>query len=216
MPARASSASRGVPVVDIRAATDQDQRAISRLLATAFADKLVPVIGSPGAAVRLFEEAWQTELGRRAQVIVAERRGEMAGAIVLRTTDSPAPRDDRALWRALRRHTPWWRLPLVLLALSLLDNEAEPDRAYVDALAVATPFRGHGIGGALLRSAFEWARDQGVSEIDLDVSVHNPGAQRLYERNGFCVRATRYSLLMRLLVGHLGFRRMSRVLRDER
>ena len=140
----------------------------------------------------------------------------LSAAIVLRTTEAPAPRDDRALWQALRRNTPWWRLPLVLLALTLLDNEAEPDHVYVDALAVAAPYRGHGIGGALLRDAVAWARDQGANQISLDVSVHNSGAQRLYARHGFRVRATRYSLLMRLLVGHLGFRRMSRVLRDER
>ena len=200
----------------LRTATEQDQRAISRLLAAAFADKLVPVIGSAGAAIRLFEEAWRTELGRREQVILAEKGGELAGAIVLRKPDSPTPRDDRAIWRALRRHTPWWRLPLVLLALTLLDGDLGADQVYVDALAVAPPYRGHGIGGDLLHSAVEWARRQMVNEISLDVSVHNPGAQRLYERNGFCVRATRYSLLMRLLVGHLGFRHMSRVLRDER
>jgi aminoglycoside 6'-N-acetyltransferase len=57
------------------------------------------------------------------------------------------------------------------------------------ALAVLPAWRGRGVGTALLRAAEDWARAQGAERMVLDLDVHNPGAQRLYEREGYVVEA---------------------------
>ncbi|MGN6109769.1 MAG: GNAT family N-acetyltransferase [Kofleriaceae bacterium] len=45
--------------------------------------------------------------------------------------------------------------------------------------------RGQGHGRALLQTAIDWARERGLSWIDLGVFAHNARARRLYESMGF-------------------------------
>ena len=52
-------------------------------------------------------------------------------------------------------------------------------------LMVAKAYRGRGIGFALLGQAVAWARERGVSKLELHVFPHNVAAMRLYERFGF-------------------------------
>ena len=53
------------------------------------------------------------------------------------------------------------------------------------ALDVGIEFRGCGIGTALIRAVEAMAVDMGTSEVNLEVSVENEDAIRLYERLGF-------------------------------
>jgi len=52
-------------------------------------------------------------------------------------------------------------------------------------ILVAASHRGRGIGRALLEQAVGWARDAGVSKIELHVFPWNEPALRLYESFGF-------------------------------
>ena len=53
-------------------------------------------------------------------------------------------------------------------------------------IAVAKPWRGKGIGTALLKRLIDWCRDNPtVKRLDLEVFNNNHGAIRLYERLGF-------------------------------
>jgi ribosomal protein S18 acetylase RimI-like enzyme len=52
-------------------------------------------------------------------------------------------------------------------------------------LMVAADRRGRGIGRALLSAAVDWARDAGVTKLELHVFPWNEPAIRLYERFGF-------------------------------
>ena len=66
---------------------------------------------------------------------------------------------------------------------------------WVKDLAVAPPFRGRGIGEALLRHAFSAFHDRGIETVGLKVDADNPtGAVRLYERVGM-TRERRYLML---------------------
>lgn len=59
---------------------------------------------------------------------------------------------------------------------------------YVEELAVAPSWRGHGVGTALMAAVDEWARGRGSMSVALDHFHTNEGAHRLYERLGFRVR----------------------------
>ena len=52
-------------------------------------------------------------------------------------------------------------------------------------MSVAAPWRGLGVGGALLEAAAGWAAANGVNKLVLSVFPHNERAVRFYERQGF-------------------------------
>ena len=52
-------------------------------------------------------------------------------------------------------------------------------------LMVAARFRRRGVGSALLAAAEEWARNAGVTKLELHVFPHNFPAIALYERLGY-------------------------------
>lgn len=73
----------------------------------------------------------------------------------------------------------------VLAYLSIEVHRETEDRLYLDDLSVAAPYRGAGIGTALLRRAEDYARELGVPAVMLHVERTNAGALRLYERLGY-------------------------------
>jgi ribosomal protein S18 acetylase RimI-like enzyme len=56
---------------------------------------------------------------------------------------------------------------------------------WVDNLAVATSHRRQGIGSALLEKGAEWAREQGLRSVMLEIQTKNYPAICLCQRNGF-------------------------------
>ncbi len=65
-----------------------------------------------------------------------------------------------------------------------MDDEARPGELYIDSLATMPPYRGTGVGRALLQHWIEKAQEQGLTAT-LAVSPANPRALALYERLGF-------------------------------
>jgi RimJ/RimL family protein N-acetyltransferase len=52
-------------------------------------------------------------------------------------------------------------------------------------MTVARPWRGRGVGSALLAAAIEKARDEGLHKLSLEVFPHNHAAIALYRKFGF-------------------------------
>jgi ribosomal protein S18 acetylase RimI-like enzyme len=75
----------------------------------------------------------------------------------------------------------------VLIGHLDLKARDEPSTAHraVLGLGVLAPFRGRGVGRALLGEALAWARTQPLAWIDLYVFAENARAQRLYAAHGF-------------------------------
>lgn len=69
--------------------------------------------------------------------------------------------------------------------------------AFIDELAFAESHRGKGLGGLALELAEDYARQQDVRALHLEVERHLEGAQRLYRRAGF-VDQDRFLLTKRL------------------
>jgi RimJ/RimL family protein N-acetyltransferase len=64
-------------------------------------------------------------------------------------------------------------------------------------MSVAAPFRGVGLGGALLELALEWAAAWTYSKATLSVLGHNDAAVRFYERHGFIHEGRRVAQFIR-------------------
>ncbi|CAM2920572.1 GNAT family acetyltransferase [Legionella steigerwaltii] len=62
-----------------------------------------------------------------------------------------------------------------------------PVFAHVGALGIGVlaPYRGQGIGEALLSTALQMAKSKGLTRIELTVREHNKAAISLYEKYGF-------------------------------
>lgn len=76
------------------------------------------------------------------------------------------------------------------VAINIIDEEENKrfnrKRGYVDSLGVRRPWRGRGLGRALLVRSLAMFRDRGMTEVGLGVDAANPtGALRLYESVGF-------------------------------
>ena len=62
-------------------------------------------------------------------------------------------------------------------------------------LGIAPPYRGRGLGTALLLQALHGFRRVGLDRAILEVTAQNAGAIRLYRRFGFRSRKTLYKVL---------------------
>jgi len=58
-------------------------------------------------------------------------------------------------------------------------------------LAVAKDFWGHGIGTALMNAHEEWARQNGIVRLQLEVVTENERAVALYKKRGFAIEGTK-------------------------
>ena len=63
----------------------------------------------------------------------------------------------------------------------------EPEKIYIRSMAVAPTAQGRGLGQKLLETREYDARERGYTKLYLYTTFVLPGAQPLYEKNGFVV-----------------------------
>ena len=80
-----------------------------------------------------------------------------------------------------------------------LRPDAHPNSAHVTwlGMSVAEPFRGLGLGGALLETAAEWAAVSGFVKLALGVFPENARAVAFYARHGFTEEGRRRAQYVR-------------------
>lgn len=84
---------------------------------------------------------------------------------------------------------------------SLYDRQAKPSQLLMDGITVHKDKRGQGIGSRLLDEIKQYGRDKGYNSVRLDVIDTNPGARRLYEREGFVATKSEYFGYLRRILG---------------
>jgi RimJ/RimL family protein N-acetyltransferase len=110
---------------------------------------------------------------------------------LLTTSSWRSAADERRYLRAVRR-SPNAAVFIAEAAEGLVGRlsvarDSHPASAHVAdlGLMVAAPYRRRGIGSALLDEAVAWAREAGVTKLELHVFPHNEPAIALYEQFGF-------------------------------
>ena len=79
----------------------------------------------------------------------------------------------------------WHHLKQKQIKEATIDNEADDDEYYIDALAVDPLHQGRGIAKQLFAAAEHYARIHQFGKIALNVDVTNEKALALYERLGY-------------------------------
>ncbi|KRK48906.1 N-acetyltransferase GCN5 [Secundilactobacillus kimchicus JCM 15530] len=71
------------------------------------------------------------------------------------------------------------------------ESETDGNEWYLDSIAVSPDYQGHGVGRQLLNALPKVAAKNDEKVIGLNVDFDNPGAMKLYARNGYQVVGTR-------------------------
>ena len=167
------------PVIDYAIDFDASQiKTAARLYDEAFGEKFALAIHSHHDRQALFEGGFVSRFA-----IAASVNTKLIGLAGLHTPDSSLTGGIgvgmiltqlgvvRGLW--------------AIVVFSLYERKPTAGQLLMDGIAVHQDYRGYGIGTQLLRNVVDYARQNGFQTIRLDVIDTNPGARRLYERQGF-------------------------------
>lgn len=94
-----------------------------------------------------------------------------------------------------------WAGLRAIIVFALYERERQADELLMDGIAVASNWRGRGIGTQLFAALQNYARDNSYRTIRLDVIDTNPAARRLYERLGFVAVKTQHFGYLRKWLG---------------
>jgi L-phenylalanine/L-methionine N-acetyltransferase len=146
----------------------------------AAADALLPPPGieiRPGrpSDARSFHEMWRAVVEERRWV-----RTEVVGPVrAYRKSFARSWSEDRARLLAVG--------PDGVIGFVTIERMTHPANRHVATLgtAVAAPWRGRGVGSALMAEAMRWAREAGIEKVTLEVYPGNDAAIALYRKFGF-------------------------------
>jgi GNAT superfamily N-acetyltransferase len=150
----------------------------------AFGEKLRIALSPPDRAIEMLAESLDPDYA----IIARSVDGQLLGVAGYKT---PAGSFMAINFECLRRHFgivgATWRG----LVLSLLVRQPAAGTLLMDGIFVTERARGQGVGKLLLSGIKRKAKEQGCSQVRLDVIDTNPRAQQLYEREGFRAVAIR-------------------------
>lgn len=186
--------------ITIRLFEESDFPAVNQILAESFSSKIYPLTGLSGRqAEDLAEDAKIFPERPVDGYFVAEYKGEIAGAVLLKFAGQNRPAEDVNYWQVAEKHGIFKTLKL-LYGFSVLVESVRPEECYIEFLATDKKFRGKGIGSTLIRHAGKYAEESGFEEFTLYVAAGNP-AEKLYERLGFRVQSSYKSLVTKIIFG---------------
>ncbi|MDZ7905390.1 MAG: GNAT family N-acetyltransferase [Cypionkella sp.] len=177
----------------------------ARLYWQAFGGKLGPILGPSARALG--------HLGRVMQLdhcLGALKDGQLVGILGFQGPKGSfaggTEQDFRASFGRLRAA---WGLPLLAWVGG---PEARENTLMIDGFSVDLPARGQGIGAALLASVAAYAKQNGYTALQLDVTGSNWRARDFYARHGFSVAHQRSIGPLRLIFGFSHVLRLTREL----
>jgi ribosomal protein S18 acetylase RimI-like enzyme len=183
---------------------EENLREGAALYYTGLQATLAPVFGPPETALAVMPHILE-----RFRCLTAFKGDRLVGILGIHDARGTFLAPD---YTTMRRHYGTVMGMTRLMLLMLLDHTPPPEDLYLDGLAVAEPFRGRGIGTALLAAFERHARENGCKTVSLEVVDANLRARRLYERLGYAGVATHSMGPFSRLFGFRTTRRMMKML----
>ncbi|MGD6807920.1 MAG: N-acetyltransferase family protein [Candidatus Bathyarchaeia archaeon] len=186
----------------LRQAQPSDAKAIVDVLVDSFLDKFNAIFGRRINRVKEALVRYYQQPNALSGVFVAEVNSETAGIIQIVTTNTP--NNYRGSLGLL------WGLGVfgavrAVFAFMAFEHKVENNECYVEHLAVASAFRGRGIGKRLLGLGEEVAREKKKTAYSLFVASDNEAALQLYKSTGFLEVKKKRSIITRLILGKRTF-----------
>jgi len=153
---------------------------VVRIFYDAFERKITAFIKSKEKAISIYEKSLNTD-----RIILAVEDKKITGMAGLHY-------DDRNFtdikYGMLKRYYSPLKSFFMYWGLRLMTPKIKEGTVRIDSLAVDKSYRGKGIGTKLIEAVIEFARQNGYSQVLLEVVDTNPKAKVLYERMGFKVK----------------------------
>ncbi|MEE8518812.1 MAG: GNAT family N-acetyltransferase, partial [Dehalococcoidia bacterium] len=70
-------------------------------------------------------------------------------------------------------------------------NLVPRETLFIDILMVTGPWRGNGVGKALMERTYDWGRERSVDDVELNVYEFNAEALAFYDRLGYATSSRR-------------------------
>jgi len=190
--------------MQIRQAQPQDSAQIAPLIAMIYRDMEMPVLQnvSESALISMLTTlyAMPKNLNGIAQTLVADEENQVLGVAF------GHPAENEVAVNQILKHVSanheGFSAPLEL------GGESRPGEWYLSMLAVAPQAQGQGIGSHLLKALPQFVESFGKAKISLNVDDGNPGAAKLYRRQGFKADG-------RLMIGIHPYQHMGLSLREQ-
>jgi len=169
-------------MVQIREAKGEEIEEVSALLAPAFEDKVMAVVGDMKRAMKIIPTVIKAIQGTIFVAVEEEKR--ITGAMII-TTEKPKFLVG-SLWSCLKnlglRGT--WRAYLVVIDYLKSLPERKEKEGVLEAVGVLQSVRGKGVGRELVKRGEEYLKERGLEYFGLGVKKESP-AVRFYMRLGF-------------------------------
>ena len=155
----------------------------ARLYDAAFGDKFAVTVPRRSARIELIAQSL-----RQHYAVAAVDNGRLVGLVGFHTAEGSLT-GGMSYSRCVSTLGPI-RGTWAALVLSLYRRTPGVGQLLLDGIAVLPSSRGRGVGTRLLTILDDIAYSEGYEQLRLDVVDTNPGARRLYERNGFSATQT--------------------------
>ncbi len=170
----------------IRLKRPEDDEATGRLVAEAFRDKYVAIVGGSWDKALSITRDEIKQRGASGNFFVAAEAASVIGAIEIISAEIQTLPASEML-SIYFRHLGFGKGSRAAYLLSLLSRVIKPEEACVSSLAVAESARGAGVGKSLLARGEEFAAEIGKKRLVLWVAASNETAISLYKSSGFRV-----------------------------
>ncbi|OQY10083.1 MAG: hypothetical protein B6I28_01705 [Fusobacteriia bacterium 4572_132] len=131
--------------------------------------------------------------------IVAEENDEVVGVMALKWKNQKRSKSKSNLIKAIKYGI--FNIMKMYLGLGLIKSKPKKGECYIEHIAVKSSAQGEGIGSQLLEFGEKYAIENDFEEYTLHVSSLNEGAIKLYDRKGFMVLKTEFSMITNILFG---------------
>lgn len=123
-------------------------------------------------------------------VYIAEIEGEIMGIALLIPTQVQKANSDYT--KVLNWWQQWrWYLVENLILKRIIKTDYPENSYYLANLAVKPEYQSLGIGTKLIQYCQQQAKRQGATSLWISVSIDNPRARQLYQKQGFEVKETK-------------------------
>jgi ribosomal protein S18 acetylase RimI-like enzyme len=183
---------------------NEDMDTIHRLLLESFHGKFHSLVNLNDEDIsELLSKTWiyQSDHPTKKQMVIQED-GKIIGTILLKWKSGNSARnsEEGIHFKQFVNRFGLINVCKFFIGMGFLDHRPQEQECYIDHIAIHSSYRNKGIGQMILK----WAKNfvhhhHELKRLTLFVSDNNKNAIHVYQKSGFCIEESKYSLTRHLL-----------------